>query len=364
MPTSGTVLGNNANAAGNEGAYLDWQLVSQNEETNKSLINWQAGWRFVAVGCRGLRSGGAVINGTLVYWDMDPGDGVHNFVSGHNHRPKLQTASGSIEIEHNEDGTKTFTASVALTGWDGGGPNADSFGEQSFELPTIARLSSAPSTPVLSSVTSSSMIATFTDGTGGAAIDSRQLAYGTSNNVADATIISSDGSDTISGLASGTTYYVWARTHNAAGYSPWSGRANATTLGVPEAPSQPVLSNVTQTSATVTWSPNGSGGTPITSYELRYGTDPSGSGATIVTATSPYNVTDLSPGQTYYFWVRAINAVGTSAWSIVANSTSIAGVRIKYAGVWKHAIPYVRDAGVWKLARPWMRYLGTWKETV
>ena len=67
-----------------------------------------------------------------------------------------------------------------------------------------ATIPAAPSTPILSSITSTSVGATFTDGSnGGAAIDSRQLGWGT-NTSAPTSTGASDGSDTKTGLSPGT----------------------------------------------------------------------------------------------------------------------------------------------------------------
>lgn len=227
-----------------------------------------------------------------------------------------------------------------------------------------ATVPAAPSTPVLSAVTSTSVTVTFTDGSnGGAAIDSRQIGYGTSSS-APTTYVSSDGSDTISGLTPGTTYYFWARTHNAKGYSALSGRSSTTTLRVPDATTTPVLSNIGPTSITVSWAPNGDGGSPITGYDIGYNTTDTSPSIINSDSASPFDQIALSPGTKYYFWVRAKNVVGNGPWSASANATTIAGVRIKVAGVWKFAIPYVKVAGVWKLARPYVKVAGVWKETI
>jgi len=264
MSTSGSL--NGANVDGSEGSYLDWQLASQDTGGNTSTINWQAGWRFVANGCRGLRLGKAIINGVTVYNDTDGGDGVHGFVSGHNHRPKLQTAAGSITIAHNADGTKQFAGFVTMTGFSG----KLSQGSTVWDLPSISRL--------------------------------------------------------------------------------------------PDAPSKPTFSDTKQTSTNVIFTPNGDGGSAITSYQLSYGTTTSAD-TTVITASSPQMVTGLIPGTKYYFKVRAHNAIGYSPWSSVADLTTFAGVRVNVGGVWKRAIPYVRVGGVWEVSTPWVKVLGVWKET-
>lgn len=363
MPSSGFIHGNAV--AGSEGSYLNWQVASQDVAGNFSTINWQAGWLFSSSSCRGLRKGSATINGVTVYNDQDPGDGVHAFSSSHDHRPFLQTASGSINVAHNPDGTKAFSATVGMTGWDGG-PNLVSNGNNSWLLPTIARFSDAPSQPVITNIGSTSVFVTFSDGGGGAPIDGRLIFWGTDPNTASSNM-SSDGSDTVSGLTPGTTYYFWAITHNAAGYSPFSARSSAVTLNVPDAPSIPVLSEVTQIGMTATFTQNFDGGTPILEWQLGYRTVPDLVTELLSHLEGPdgiFEVPSLSPGTTYYFWGRVRNAVGWSNWSPVGVAMTIAGARVKVGAVWKQAIPYVKVAGVWKLARPWSRIAGIWKETV
>jgi hypothetical protein len=240
-------------------------------------------------------------------------------------------ASGTTTIHHYNSGLGSINFKGSAF-WDTPGNFTGSI-NSTVVFPTIPHVPNAPSTPVLSAVTAHGMTATFTDGAnGGATIDSRQLAYHTTNTLTGATIISSDGSTAITGLASGTTYFVWARTHNVAGYSAWSWTA-----------------------------PSDNGGSSITGYEVGYGTS-STAPTTIVSGTSPKTITGLTPGTTYFFWVRAINAIGTGPWSpFVANAT-IAGARIKVGASWVIAVAYVRDAGTWKLAVPFVKDAGVWKE--
>lgn len=254
--------------------------------------------------------------------------------------------------------TQTVTFRIFDTGTVGfGGPTTFS---QFIDRNTVP---APPSTPTISNVGSTQVDVTFSDGSnGGVAIDSRQIGYSTSS-AAPATIISSDGSTTVTGLSPGITYYFWARTHNAKGYSAWSARSQATTLRVPDAPSTPVVVEVGPTNVTVSWTPNGNGGAAITAYEVAYATSPSGAGATYVSGTSPKEVTGLTPATVYYFFVRAQNSVGWSPLSTPVAVETISGVRVRVDGVWKLAIPYVKDEGVWKLTVPFVRDAGTWKET-
>lgn len=223
---------------------------------------------------------------------------------------------------------------------------------------------SSPSTPAIGTVGSTTVAITFTDGSdGGSAIDSREIGYGTNATSPTATL-ASDGSDTVTGLTPGTTYYFWARTHNVVGWSAWSARAQATTLRVPDAPAAPVLSNIGPIAMTVTWSAPYNGGSAITGYQVGYSTTNSLPPSSSEAATSPHNLDSLTPGETYFVWVRAQNAVGWGPYSPVSSADTIAGARVRVGGVWVFAIVYVKYSGVWELAIPYVKSGGVWKETV
>lgn len=254
--------------------------------------------------------------------------------------------------------SQNVTFSLGATGTSGfGGPTTFT------QFINRATVPPAPSIVTLSSITSTSMNTVFTgNGDGGSAITAWQLGYGVNTSTPD-TIVDSSGTLLISGLTPGTTYYFWARGVNGVGAGPWGPRSQATTLRIPDATTTPVLSNIGPQSVTVAWSPNGDGGTPITGYQIGYATTNT-TPTTTVAATSPATITGLNPGTTYYFWTRAQNSVGWGPWSASASAMTIAGVRINVSGVWKLALPYVKDGGVWKLARPYVRVAGVWKETV
>lgn len=227
MATSGQVNGDDL---GGEHAYIAWQLASQNIPGNYSTINWQVGWTFAPFFCRGLRQGSARVNGVLVYNDQDPGDGVHQFSSGHNHSP-LIIASGQINVGHNADGTKTFNLSVSIRGWEGGGPNFLSDGSASFDLPTIPRNPGAPSTPVISEIEQTSVRLDWTPNPAdGLPNTSYTISYGTATNATGATTTSSGTNKIITGLNPGVRYYFKVKAHNSVGEGPYSSISNALTI--------------------------------------------------------------------------------------------------------------------------------------
>jgi hypothetical protein len=222
-----------------------------------------------------------------------------------------------------------------------------------------------PTAPTFSGLWSTYVTVSFNDGdNGGIAIDTRRIGYGTSSS-APQQYITSDRSTKITGLTPNKVYYFWAQTHNSKGWSALSARRSIETLSVPPAPSKPMISAVTQTSAHVEFTvPTDTGGTPITSMELAYNTVNSVTGATIQTVGKISNVNNLHPGNTYYFWARSKNAIGYGPWSIVASAKTLAGAKIKVGLVYKDAVPYVKDSGVWKVATPWGRQGGIWKRSI
>lgn len=252
--------------------------------------------------------------------------------------------------------SQTVTFKIGDTGTSGlGGPTT-------FSQPiTRAKAPNPPSAVSLTNVGSTTLTATFSDGSNnGATIDAREIGWST-NATSVIWTVASDRSTNFTGLKTGILYYFWARTHNSKGWSAWGPRSQVTMLRAPSAPSAPGLSGVTPTSVIVSWTPPNNGGSAITGYQVGYGTNSTGP-TTTVDATSPKSITGLTPGTKYYFWVRAKNSIGWGPWSNSSSNQTIAGARIKVGTVWKVAVPYVKVNGVWKVARPWVRVAGVWKE--
>jgi predicted phage tail protein len=128
---------------------------------------------------------------------------------------------------------------------------------------------------------------------------------------------------TVSGLGNLTTYYFKVFAEDAAGSSPPSGEAQATTLGPPSAPSG-LIATPGNREVSLTWqAPTSDGGSALTGYYLYLGTSPGGEGAHFVasaTSTSAV-VRPLSNGTKYYFTVKAVNVVGPGPASSEASAT-------------------------------------------
>lgn len=178
-------------------------------------------------------------------------------------------------------------------------------------------------------------------------------------NLAD---LNSFGGRVITGLDQGATYYFWNRLRNAVGWSNWSPRNQVTLRDVPDPPAAPIFQLKAQDSIRAIVNPNYDGDSPLTGFQLGYGLVNTAPQIVSFGASHAFDLSGLSPGQTYYFWGKATNTYGSSAYSARSSATLIAGAWVKDGGVWKRAVPYVRNGGIWKLARPWGQQFGIWTE--
>jgi hypothetical protein len=226
--------------------------------------------------------------------------------------------------------------------------------------------SSAPGPPDLyqaDAVSSTHIHVRFSDGyDGGSPITERMLGYGTDPYTHQFEWNAPAADEMVGPFNPGTKVYFWARTRNAIGWGAWSNRGEATTWRNPGAPNAPTFSNIAQMSLTASFTDKANGGTDIIERQIGYGLDPNTPSSFAGDISGVNNIAGLSPGQTYYFWARSRNSIGWSPWSARSQATLIAGARVVYGGVWRRAVPYVRDAGVWKVARPWVKSAGEWKE--
>lgn len=89
----------------------------------------------------------------------------------------------------------------------------------------------APDQVVVSDPSQVSFVASFTDNSNnGSAVVERQLAYNTINTITGAVAVSYSDIMIIDELQVATTYYVWARVRNAAGWSAYSPVATIRTI--------------------------------------------------------------------------------------------------------------------------------------
>lgn len=177
-----------------------------------------------------------------------------------------------------------------------------------------------PGVPTFGALTggSTSITVNFTSGAGAT---SHSLFYSTNSNLTGAAAVTISTSPyVLTGLTTGTLYYLKIRATNTSGFTDSVPSSALTTV---QAPGVPVVSSVTpqQTSASFVFSA-GAGGTP-TSYWLQWATNSGLAGATALTnVTSPVAISGLTPGTIYYYKLTAQNSGGATA-TAVANFTTL-----------------------------------------
>lgn len=120
---------------------------------------------------------------------------------------------------------------------------------------------------------------------------------------------------TVTGLSGGITYTFYVRARDTTGLqSTNSPTVNVTTIVSdpvpPGAPGQPTASNVGTTSLTLTWTAATAGTNPIAAYDVYRVASPDAIVATSTTLSA--NVTGLTPGTQYTFYVRARDTIGVT----------------------------------------------------
>jgi titin len=124
------------------------------------------------------------------------------------------------------------------------------------------------------------------------------------------------------GLTSGTTYYYRVRAVNAGGESAYTTEANATTPSIPSSPSGLIATSASTTSINLAWN---DGSTNETGFQIERSLT-AGSGFSLITTTVAnaisYSNTGLASGTMFYYRIRAVNAVGESAYTSVVNATT------------------------------------------
>lgn len=199
-------------------------------------------------------------------------------------------------------------------------------------------------------------------GDGGAPVYEWEITYGTNPN-SGTQYITSNGLTDIAGLAPGTWWYFWARGRNSLGWGGWSGRAQAFTWRIPDAPSPVTFDQITQTSLRARFNGGFDGGEPVDEWQLAYGLDPN-TEQFYLPSSGTNILSNLKPGATYYFWARGRNEVGWGPWSSVRAQTLRAGAMVKRDGTWRRALQYEKVNGIWRLAKPYVKHGGVWRETL
>jgi hypothetical protein len=184
-----------------------------------------------------------------------------------------------------------------------------------------------PNAPTLVSVSRGyrSLTVSFTAPSfnGGSAITDYE--YSTNNGTSWASMVQSGTANySIPSLLDFTLYSVRVRAVNVAGPGVSSNMIQETTAGIPAQVTGVSATSNASTQSVVSWTAPDANGTAITDYIVQYST--SSTFASSVTtfsdgtsSTASATVTGLTNGTTYYFRVKAVNAVGESSlWSPIS----------------------------------------------
>lgn len=185
MATSGTVKTNTK-----YGSYfwVKWEISgSQDIAGNKTTISWSCGLHpEEQYYTNAIKMGAVVINGQTVY-----SGGTYSDITDY----KDHTfASGTLDISHNNDGSKTFTVS-AFSGWLYGNGDYTASAE-SFALPTIPRAATITSAPNFTDVDNPAIAYANPAGSAVSALDVCISLTGSASDIAYRAVSTSGGSYT------------------------------------------------------------------------------------------------------------------------------------------------------------------------
>ncbi len=124
------------------------------------------------------------------------------------------------------------------------------------------------------------------------------------------------------GLSTGVTYHYVVRAVNAGGASANSAQASATTSSTPVAPSGLVATAIRATRIDLSWVDNSGNESGFILGRSTTAGGPYTTVASLAANATSYQNTGLISNTTYYYAVRATNAVGTSVNSAEANTTT------------------------------------------
>ena len=202
----------------------------------------------------------------------------------------------------------------------------------------------APAAPTGLTTTSSGSYALLTwtapTSNGGSAITSYNIYRGTSAGSESTTAIGSSTTQTYtdSTVVSGKTYYYVVKAVNAVGTSAASNEASYSGSSVPSAPTN-LAASLTTGKITLTWTaPASSGSSAITGYTVLRGTSSALTDQASIASVTTTSFTDLTAaaGTTYYYTVKAVNAVGSSVAS--ASVSIMVGTTVPGAPIGLNAV--------------------------
>jgi uncharacterized repeat protein (TIGR01451 family) len=198
-----------------------------------------------------------------------------------------------------------------------------SFATQTQDLSTliVAPSSGPPGAPTVTNTTPSPGAASvaFTPGSdGGSPITGFTAQCVSTDGGVKKSASGASSPITVTNLTGNAHYHCRVKATNAVGTGPYSGFGSTVLVPVATtAPPAPTVTNTTPSAkaATVAFSPNGDGGSPITGYTAQCVSTDGGVKKTASGASSPLTVTNLTGNAHYHCRVKATNAIGTSPYS-------------------------------------------------
>jgi len=155
---------------------------------------------------------------------------------------------------------------------------------------------------------------------------------GTANSWTELVARQNSTSYSHTGLSPSTTRHYRVRAINSVGTSAWSDTDSATTgpatptATAPDAPTGLIATASGSTTINLSWTEPDDGGAVITGYRIEVSLDGIAGWTDLESTTSStitsYDHTNLNPETTRYYRVRAINSVGQSDLSNIANATT------------------------------------------
>ena len=264
-------------------------------------------------------------NGTATVWDIEYGVAPYTPTG-------TPTASG-VANPYNSSALTPNTTYEFYVRADCGGTSGTSSWAGPYSFTTYGDCASSGSYDYLTNSTMASSLQSFIANTPGDYI-TLTFSAGTTESCCDDWFIMDAADGTGNVIASGAGSIVGSyesTTGEISFYVESDGSVNGTTfvygLACSPPPSCPdpsagTATNITSSSADLTWTENGT----ATSWEVEWGIAAftPGSGTAVITGTNPHALTGLAANSSYDFYVRAICGVGdTSAWAGPTSFTTL-----------------------------------------
>ena len=311
-----------------------------------------------------LVSSSTSTTGTTLTWEGITGADSYNIYA--DKKLLVNTKATSYSTTGLLPGTSVVYSVTALFG------KSETPPSDSVEITTLI---DTPNAPVVSSVTSSSLITTWSANKNATSYELNLYDSTGVNVVKTITVDSSLVSATFTGLLPSTTYTVGIKHIYSKASSKQSALVTATTLKL--SLTGVVMSNVTTTAATLNWASLPG----VISYEVaRDGVPVPAATAALTTASVAYTFASLSPGVTYKFAVRANYLDGakvtlTTDWVEISQqlvidpnaaptSTVIPVITLPYASVPIVGATLTASTGSWTSVPAVSSYTYQWQRTL